>query len=213
MPEILNEMGVHKNFINNCNIMLLLLLGELAIAIVLYLASRCIFSAKLNNISSFLIKQGFITLVLFMTFNISFSAGIHIKYSNSSEQYYALSTVLLLLSLGLIIISAVIMEFVAETSYGEFKNKFKNDWACKFFIPLTITYRILLGFYCAIKSDYSYVSVLILGFSLAFLIFLIVNLPFKDTYQNYRSFLIQFTCTYILFTTDYYETMKSSTPI
>jgi hypothetical protein len=184
--------------------MLFLLVIELLVALILYFVSRFLFSIKLHNISSILIKQGFITLVLFTVFNISFSAGIHIKYSSPSEPYYVLSTFLLLVGLGLTIVSAVVMEFATEASYGEFKDKFKNDWACKFFIPLTITYRILLGFYCAIKSDYNYVSVLVLGFSLAFIIFLVVNLPFKDTYQNYRSFLIQFTCTYILLTTDYY---------
>jgi hypothetical protein len=118
LPEILNEMGVHKNFINNCNIMLLLLLLELLVSAILYFVSRFVFSLKLRNISSLLIKQGFITLVLFTSFNISFSAGIHIKYSNASEPYYALSTFLLLLSLALIIISAVFMEFATEASYG-----------------------------------------------------------------------------------------------
>jgi hypothetical protein len=72
---------------------------------------------------------------------------------------------------------------------------------------------MILGFYCAIKSDENYTSVLVLGFSLAFLIYMVVNLPFIDTFQNYRSFLIQFTTTYILFTTDYYQTMKINTPI
>jgi hypothetical protein len=42
---------------------------------------------------------------------------------------------------------------------------------------------------------------------------MVVNLPFNDTFQNYRSFLIQFTTTYIIFTTDYYQTMKINTPI
>jgi hypothetical protein len=72
---------------------------------------------------------------------------------------------------------------------------------------------MFIGFYCALKSDYSYSSVLVLGVSLAFLIYTVINLPFNDAYQNYRSFLIHFTTTYILLTTNFYQIMKSSTPL
>jgi hypothetical protein len=75
-------MGVHTNFINNCNIMLVLLLGELVIAGVMYFVGRFTYSKKILVISRILLKQGFITLVVFTSFNISFSAGIHLKYAN-----------------------------------------------------------------------------------------------------------------------------------
>lgn len=48
---------------------------------------------------------------------------------------------------------------------------------------------------------------------MAFLLYVIVNLPFNDFYQNYRTCLIHTTTTYILLAANYYRTMKMNTPI
>jgi hypothetical protein len=40
---------------------------------------------KLKKLALRLLKQGFITLVLFNIFNISFSAGVHWKYANPTD--------------------------------------------------------------------------------------------------------------------------------
>lgn len=45
------------------------------------------------------------------------------------------------------------------------------------------------------------------------MLYTIVNLPFKNVYQNYRCSLIHFTMLYILLTTNYYRSMKSTTPM
>jgi hypothetical protein len=70
-----------------------------------------------------------------------------------------------------------------------------------------------LGFYSALKNDYDYGSLLIMAFSLAFIMYTIVNLPFLNVFQNYRCCLIHFTMLYTLLTANYYRTMKSNTPI
>ena len=72
---------------------------------------------------------------------------------------------------------------------------------------------MLIGFYCAVYSQYNYSSMVAFGVALAFMVYLLVNLPFTDTYQNYRSFVCHITMLMILFTADYYRTMKSNTPI
>ena len=70
-----------------------------------------------------------------------------------------------------------------------------------------------LGFYCAIQSMYVYSTLITLALSFAFCTYFIVNLPFVDAYQNYRSALINFAFLFTLFTANYYRTMKSNAPI
>lgn len=111
------------------------------------------------------------------------------------------------------VVSVAAMELTAKEDYGEFKNKFKGVWICQLYIPLTVVYRMILGFYSAVKSDYDESTLIILGFSLAFMLYTIVNLPFTNVYQNYRCSLIHITMLYTLLTTNYYRSMKSTTPI
>jgi hypothetical protein len=70
-----------------------------------------------------------------------------------------------------------------------------------------------LGLYCALKSDYDQGSLLIMAFSLSFIMYTIINLPFSDTMQNYRCCLIHGSMLYTLLTTNYYRGMKSTTPL
>jgi hypothetical protein len=70
-----------------------------------------------------------------------------------------------------------------------------------------------LGFYTAVESDYSESTLLIIGISLAFLMYFVVNLPFSNVYQNYRGAFVHFTMMYTLLTANYYRTMKSTTPV
>lgn len=52
-----------------------------------------------------------------------------------------------------------------------------------------------------------------LGLSLAFILYVLVNLPFKCVYQNYRSVTIHLTTLIIILVANYYRTMKSNTPL
>jgi hypothetical protein len=52
-----------------------------------------------------------------------------------------------------------------------------------------------------------------MGISLAFFMYVMINLPFKDASQNYRTCLCHATMLVILFTTNYYRTMKDNTPM
>jgi hypothetical protein len=47
----------------------------------MYCVSKIKDNLKLFRVSKRLLKQGFITIVLFNIFNISYSAGIHFKYA------------------------------------------------------------------------------------------------------------------------------------
>ena len=60
---------------------------------------------------------------------------------------------------------------------------------------------------------YIFSTLIALGISIAFFIYVLVNLPFIDYYQNYRTGLIHFTTIFILLTANYYRSMKANTPI
>lgn len=96
---------------------------------------------------------------------------------------------------------------------GEFKNKFKKVWIDKVFITFTILYRVCLGLYLAVKNDYEYTTMMIMAVCLLFVLYLIVNLPYIDTFQNYRSAASHLSILAILFAGNYYRTMKSNTPM
>ena len=51
-------------------------------------------------------------------------------------------------------------------------------------------------------------TLLILGFSLAYIMFNIINLPFAQPYQNYRANICHITQLVILFVSNYYQSMK-----
>ena len=94
--------------------MIILLFLELLIGFVLYKITNFNWSAKLSEISQRMLKEGFITLVMFNILNISFSAGIHWKYFSGigsidivkSVQEYGLN---ILLNYSLSIFSMVVL--------------------------------------------------------------------------------------------------------
>ena len=72
---------------------------------------------------------------------------------------------------------------------------------------------MILGIYLAYGNDYLYSSLIVLAISLAFMIYNLVNLPFIDTYQNYRATLCHFTLMFIIFVANFYTVMKVNTPL
>lgn len=46
------------------------------------------------------------------------------------------------------------MELTDRQDYGEFKNKYKKVWICQLYIPFTIVYRMIIGFYIAVKGSH-----------------------------------------------------------
>jgi hypothetical protein len=72
---------------------------------------------------------------------------------------------------------------------------------------------MIVGFYCALKSEEDYTSLLMIGILIAFIMYFIVNLPFTNAYQNYRAGVIYISMFVILLTTNYYRDMKNATPL
>ncbi len=72
---------------------------------------------------------------------------------------------------------------------------------------------MILGFYSAVKSDYDESTLIIMAFTLAFMMYTLINLPFSQPLQNYRCALIHAPMLFTLLTTNYYRAMKSTTPM
>jgi hypothetical protein len=147
------DMKLSGSFINNFNVMFLLMIAWLLTGVVLYIISMIRKSGKIHKVALFLLKQGFITLVIFNSFNIAFSTGVHLKYASRNDPSFTISTLILIISLFLMVGSTFAMEVLSNVDdYGEFKNKFKTVWICSLYIPLTVSFRIILGIYIAVKS-------------------------------------------------------------
>ena len=92
MPEQLKEMEMYSSFVNNFNIMELLMIAELVVAVTVIVVSVIIQSKKGKKVGLRLLKEGFLTLILFNSLNIGYSAGIHWEYADPSSDLYILST-------------------------------------------------------------------------------------------------------------------------
>jgi hypothetical protein len=84
----------------------------------MFITSKIIRNEKLKKLSLRLLKQGFITLVLFNVFNISFSAGIHWKYASPEDSNYLISCIILAGALLAMIASVFAMELTSTDDYG-----------------------------------------------------------------------------------------------
>ena len=83
--------------------MILALLIELIITGFFCLIAKLNLSYKIYDFSVNLMKQGFVTLIIFNSFNISFSAGVHWKYANKYDNLYVLSSVIMAITIAAIV--------------------------------------------------------------------------------------------------------------
>ena len=84
MPSQVSSLGIKALFLNNCNVMLLIIVVEVIAAGVLLGVTKLVssVSAKLASISKYLIKEGLLTLMMFNSFNIAFGVGVHFTYAD-----------------------------------------------------------------------------------------------------------------------------------
>jgi hypothetical protein len=79
------------------------------ISIIILLIAKKIQNEKLIKVSMILLKQGFMTLILFNIFNIAFSAGVHFKYANPADDSYGVSIFIIIAILLFIVVSVFAM--------------------------------------------------------------------------------------------------------
>jgi hypothetical protein len=195
--------------------MFFLMLSEIIVGLVLYVVAQLMknISEKFNTVAKYMLKEVLITLLLFNAFNLSFGVGIHFTYADKNEPMYDISTICAIVAIVLPIFTMVGLMMTDAKEFGEFRNKFKPDFMCQMYFVFTIIYRFALGYYIATMNAYSLSTLIVISFSLMFVLYNLVNLPFIDAYQNYRANVCHVTQLIILFVTNYYESMKSTTPL
>jgi hypothetical protein len=164
-------------------------------------------SQKLSSVSKYLIKEGLLTLMMFNAFNIAFGVGIHFQYADKSDSSYALSSVAAILAAGLIFGSCALLMFTEAKQFGEFKDKLKPNLMCQLYFVFSLMYRFVLGYYIAVKSEYVMSSLVIVGFSILFIGYNLINLPFVQAYHNYRANICHVSQLVVLLVTNYYDSM------
>jgi hypothetical protein len=91
---------------------------ELFIGIVFYLIGKVLksISKTLITIADHLIKEFFLTLILFNCFNIAYSTAIHFKYDSDSK--YFLGSISSIVTNLAIFAMAIAIIFVKEEGFG-----------------------------------------------------------------------------------------------
>ncbi len=166
---------------------------QVVVSFVLYLGAILARRDTLKFISLKLLKQLFMTILLFNLFNISFSIGIFFDLSTETHSFYSEDCFLVFLSLLFILTTVFCFFATSQIDYGEFHAKFKLDLACKLYIPLQILYRLVIGIYCGANIEDQYSTLIVLAVPLAYLLYIIVNLPFASAMMNYCACLIHVT--------------------
>lgn len=148
-------MGLLSNFVNNCNIMLLLMFVFILVFGGAVVLSKLVNNSVLKLYSVKIFKQGLITFVMFNCFNITYSAGTHIKYAQQSDKLFVIGTLLLVVVLIVLCVCVTNLCSSSRNSVGEFKEKFKQNLVNDLFIPISLVYRTFLGLYCSMQNEYS----------------------------------------------------------
>lgn len=81
------------------------------------------------------------------------------------------------------------------------------------YFVFSLAYRFALGYYIAVKAEYILSSLVILAFSVLFIMYNLINLPFKEAYQNYRANICHVTQLVILMVTNYYDSLLENDPL
>jgi len=76
---------------------------------------------------------------------------------------------------------------------------------------VTILYRMGIGFYMATMNEDDLSTLIVLLLSIYFLLYNLVNLPFRKAYHNYRANICHISQFIILYLTMYYRSMNEGT--
>ncbi len=87
VPSRINGINYDSSFINNCNLMMAVLVAEAILALSFYGLSLLIaaYASSLAQIAARLIKEVLLTLILFNAFNLAYSAALQFNYSSPDE--------------------------------------------------------------------------------------------------------------------------------
>lgn len=83
----------------------------------------------------------------------------------------------------------------------------------KNYFIFSFLYRVALGILIAYQNDNPAITVINTFLSVGFLMYQMVDLPYREGYQNYRAILCQLSVTTIMAIAMFYRSMKQNTPL
>jgi hypothetical protein len=102
----------------------------------------------------------------------------------------------------------LILQCSEEEGFGEFKDKLKEGKVERAYFMVTILYRMGIGYYISAANEDTLSTLIVLLFSIYFLIYNLVNLPFRKAYHNYRANICHLSQFAVLYITMYYRSMN-----
>jgi hypothetical protein len=110
-----------------------------------------------------------LTLVLFNLFNMSFSAGVQIRYIDQVDSWNILC---LLFSFTLVVIITMAQFFTDPLEFGEYRDKFKGSTLQANYVTATVIYRFTLGLLMALLNEWRQGPIIFLLLGGAFLAYI-----------------------------------------
>ena len=150
--------------------------------------------------------------MMFNAFNIAFGVGVHFHYADPQSDLYILSSLAAVLATALIFGMCVMLIATKPKQFGEFKYKIKSHPVCQLYFVVSLIYRFCLGYYIADQAEYLMSSLIAIGICMFYMLYTLLNLPFRQAYQNYRSNLCHLTQLIILVVGNYYDSMMFNEP-
>jgi len=144
-------------------------------------------ASTIYNIARRMIKEVLLTLILFNCFNFAYSAGIHFSYASKDDPNYTLGSIAAVMSIVFPFAMILGLAFSEEEGFGEYKDKLKPGAVEKGYFVVTFLYRVGVGYYIASQNTDELSTLLVMGISIAFLVYNLVNLPYTKAYHNYRA--------------------------
>jgi hypothetical protein len=213
LPNRVREIHYDQLLLNNFNVMLALMLLEMVVAGVLLAVGMCVpsFRTKSRTVAKHMLKEYLLMMVIFNSFNISYSLGVQVAYSDTQHDLFSLSIAVTAISILLPLAIVGVIIFTSKKEFGEFSSHYKPDYTSQGYFIATLLYRMVLGQSMGRLNEVEEATITNVFYAIVFLLYIIANLPYKKVYHNYRAVVVQTSGLIILSVTMFYRSMKSNT--
>lgn len=212
VPNRVSAIDYAAEFLHNVNYMLVLVLADLLIGTILYVVGSFVpkYKEKMQEVGLRMLKEYFLMLVLFNSFNIAYSAGLQFTYC---ETLISLNSAVAVLALLLPIGAGVAVTVADPKHFGEFKAHYRPDIMSQLYFLCTIVFRMALGACMSQMNEVEEATIINFFLAMIFGMYLLTNTPYMYGYQNYRAMVDHSSILVSLFVAMFYRSMKSTTDI
>ena len=191
------------NFYANVNVMVLIALCTPLVALILRASAFAI--EKLATAAMYVMKEFFLTLMIYCAMGFGFMAGLHLNYERKfyrefTQQHeqdemvkinYFFGNLTTMAAITLVFSACVLSELGESEGFGEYRSIFKKESkGAKVYLTMSIAFRFFMGLIMAALSSESSAGIGTLVVATMFWIFVVAVTPFKEKLQNARSLAV-----------------------